>query len=215
MTPGQLARLKVLRTDISESLLSVDRMVRTLVDILRERAVLDRTVIAFTSDNGLMLGEHRFLTKVWPYEESIRVPLIVRTPWTEAASTDHHLVLNIDIAPTLADLAGIIPPGPIDGRSFADLLRGRSPPGGWRSAFVVESLAGGPKNPPSYEGLRTNRYLYVEYGNGWQELYDLAEDPYELANRADDPNFRPIEDELASQLQAFLRRSPARGTSSP
>lgn len=209
-----LQSLATLRERTLESLLSVDRLVGTLVATLEEKGVLDRTVVLFTSDNGLLLGEHRLRTKVWPYEESIRVPLVVRTPWAQAGSTDRHLVLNIDIAPTLADLAGVIPPVPVDGQSFAGLLRGRSPPGGWRTAFVVEYLAGARSRelPPSFEAVRTERYLYVKYENGWRELYDLAKDPHELTSRADDPSFQRIRHTLESRLQELLASGPDAGT---
>jgi len=213
-TSEQLKGLAALRERILESLLSVDRLVGTLVDTLERRAVLGRTIVVFTSDNGLLLGEHRLLGKIWPYEESIRVPLVVRTPWAESGTTDSHLVLNIDIAPTLAALAGITPPKPVDGRSLVDLLRGRSPPKGWRTGFVVEYLAEGPsgRRPPAFEAVRTDRYLYVEYENGWRELYDLPEDPYELNNRTEDPSFRPIRQTLESRLRQLLASGTGPGT---
>jgi N-acetylglucosamine-6-sulfatase len=217
LSPQRLQARQVARERILESLLSVDRLVGSLVDTLNERGVLDRTVLVFTSDNGLLLGEHRLEAKVWPYEESIRVPLVVRTPWAQAASTDDHLVLNIDLAPTLTELAGISPPSPVDGRSFADLLRGRSPPDGWRSEFVVEFL-GTPRHglrPPPFEALRTERYLYVEYQNGWRELYDLDTDRFELTNLAEVDRYREVRRRLQSRLQERLASPPNTGTPSP
>ena len=226
-----LQGLQVLRERILESLLSVDRMVGSLVQTLSARGVLGRTVVMFTSDNGLLLGEHRLVTKVWPYEESIRVPLVVRTPWAQAASIDGHLVLNIDLAPTLAELAGVAPPNRVDGESYAGLLRGRSPPGGWRSSFVVEYLGGASgddegtspqgavtsgarsgEQPPRFEAVRTERYLYVEYDNGWRELYDLDPDPYELTNRAGDPKYAQVRQKLAARLQELLASGPVAAT---
>jgi N-acetylglucosamine-6-sulfatase len=88
-------------------------------------------------------------------------------------------VLNIDIAPTIADLAGVNPPLPHGGRSLVPLLDRHT--GAWRDRFVVEFLGYAPGIPP-YSGIRTNRYLYVEYGNGWRELYDVRADPFELRN---------------------------------
>ena len=139
---------------------------------------------------------------------------MVRTPWAESGTTDSHLVLNIDIAPTLAALAGVTPPKPVDGRSLVDLLRGRSPPKGWRTGFVVEYLAERPsgRRPPAFEAVRTDRYLYVEYENGWRELYDLAEDPYELTNRTEDPSFQPIRQTLESRLHELLASGTGPGT---
>jgi len=170
-----------------ESLLSLDRSVKTIVQALRRKGVLDRTVILYTSDNGFLWGEHRLGGKIWPYEESTHVPLIVRTPWQHHAVTNDEPVLNIDLAPTISALAGVVPGLREDGRSFVTLLHGRRVP--WRRAFLVEYLGhsqlrmGG---PPPYVAVQTKRYLYVAYRNGWRELYDLRRDPWELDNIAGD-----------------------------
>ncbi|HEY5295371.1 MAG TPA: sulfatase, partial [Gaiellaceae bacterium] len=93
-----------------ESLYALDRSVKQIVDTLRERKLLGNTVILYTSDNGFLWGEHRLGGKLWPYEESTHVPLVVRTPWPEAHGTvNHKPVLNIDLASTISDLAGIEP----------------------------------------------------------------------------------------------------------
>jgi len=98
-----------------ESLLAVDRAVGSVVDELRARGELDRTVIFYSSDNGFLWGEHRLGGKIWPYEESTHVPLIVRTPWTQANGTvNREPVLNIDYAPTIAALTGVRPASPVD-----------------------------------------------------------------------------------------------------
>jgi arylsulfatase A-like enzyme len=174
-----------------------------MVQALEERGELDNTVIVFTSDNGLLLGEHRlWLEKIWPYEESIRVPLVVRTPWATGPSVDDHLVLNIDLAPTLAELAGVTPWPAADGRSFAPLLRGQSV--AWRDSFLVEFLGRDQRfrgGPPAFTGVRTERHLYVEYRNGWRELYDLRDDPYQLRNVADDAAFAGVRATLAAALR--------------
>ena len=205
-TPQQLDKLARTRGRILDSLQSIDRFVGSLVNTLQEEGVLDRTVIVFTSDNGLLLGEHRLSEKVWPYEESIRVPLVVRAPWVLSAVTDQHLVLNIDLAPTFAELAGVTPGRPVDGRSLVPLVRGDGSSERWRSAFVVEWL--GHEMccglPPPFEAIRTQRYLYSEYRNGWRELYDLKRDPYELSNRASDPTFRAVRRSLAARLRKLL-----------
>jgi N-acetylglucosamine-6-sulfatase len=169
------------------SLLALDRSVGRLVRVLRERHELDRTVIVYTSDNGFLWGEHRLGGKLWPYEESTHVPLIVRTPWKRTPSRNDEPVVNIDLAPTISALAGVKPRLPEDGRSFLPLLHGRRIR--WRSAFLVEYLganklrAGG---PPPYVAVQTKRWLYVEYSNGWRELYDLRRDPWELVNLSGD-----------------------------
>jgi arylsulfatase A-like enzyme len=174
-----------------ESLLAVDRAVGQIVDELRARDELDHTVIVYTSDNGFLWGEHRLGGKIWPYEESTHVPLIVRTPWTKANGTvNRKPILNIDFAPTIAALAGVRPESPVDGESFVPLLHGRR--AHWRDAYLVEYLGKSQLNlggPPPYVGVHTNRYLYVEYRRGWRELYDLRTDPWELHNVAFDPAY--------------------------
>lgn len=184
------------------TLRELDRQVGALVRSLEKRGVLDRTVIVYASDNGFIWGEHRLGGKIWPYEESIRVPLVVRVPWQSAwGRSDDHIVLNIDFASTIAELAGVQPRLAQDGRSFVPLLRGASP--NWRRDFVVEYLGGSQYldgGPPPFQALRTTRWLYVEYLNGWRELYDLRRDPYELRNAARDPANAAVRARLARRL---------------
>lgn len=176
---------------MKESLRSLDRMVADMVGTLKERGVLDNTVIIFMSDNGWLVGEHRLLSKTWPYEESIRVPLVIRMPWATGARTSNDLALNIDLAPTIAALAGA-DAGGMDGAQLQEvtnpLLPTADPGQGTRGDFVVEWLGAdrdNPEVPPRYSALHTRRYVYVEYENGWRELYDLREDPLQLHNLAD------------------------------
>jgi arylsulfatase A-like enzyme len=184
------------------SLWDLDRQVGALVEALKEKGVLGNTIILYASDNGFLWGEHRLGGKLWPYEESIRVPLVVRVPWRSAwGTTDRHLVLNIDYASTIAQLAGVKPGLPQDGRSLVPLLHGEPVP--WRRDFVEEYLGqnryadGG---PPPFSALRTTRWLYVEYQNGWRELYDLRRDPYELRNLAADTRYAGLEQSLGGRL---------------
>ena len=203
-SPARMARV---RTHVLATLQGVDRMVAHVVSALQARGSLSNTVIAFTSDNGMLMGEHRLVGKVWPYEESIRVPLVFRTPWTHAARIDRHLALNIDLASTFSQLAGVRPGLPQDGRSLVPLLHGRRVP--WRTAFTEEYLAGGllrHGGPMPYEAIRTERYLYVEYLNGWRELYDLHKDPYELDNLAGKPRAAALQVSLSKRLRRLLLR---------
>jgi len=204
---GEILPMQDLYRDRLRSMLAVDEMVGRLVDALEETGELDNTYVFFTSDNGWHAGEHRLNTGKWTaYEEDIRVPLIVRGPGVPAGRTLPHLVLNNDLAPTFADLAGADPPGFVDGRSLEPLLRDDPPPtDDWRSAFLVEAATemgptGGPPlsgdplpenwrqvpreywGRPGLEAVRTGDLLYVEYGDGERELYDLREDPHQLEN---------------------------------
>ncbi len=134
------------------SMLAVDEMVGELVETLKESGELENTYIFFTSDNGYHAGEHRLTTGKWTaYEEDTRVPLIVRGPGVPEGARREQLVLNNDLAPTLADLGGAPTPPFVDGRSLEPLLGDDPlPPGEWRSAFLVEAIAelAGTPTPP-------------------------------------------------------------------
>jgi N-acetylglucosamine-6-sulfatase len=192
-----------------ETLLSLDRGVGSIVRALRARHELNRTVILYTSDNGFLWGEHRLGGKVWPFQESTHVPLIVRTPWTTTPEHNNQPVLNIDIAPTVSELAGVTPGLPEDGRSFVPLLYGEHVP--WRHSWVEEYLgtdllrSGG---PPPYVAVQNRRNLYVEYKNGWRELYNLKKDPWELNNLAADPSTDPLQETLSDMLVRLYDAPP-------
>ncbi|MEJ7813861.1 MAG: sulfatase [Rubrobacter sp.] len=135
-----------------QSMLAVDDMIGDLVKALHDSGELDNTYIVFTSDNGFHLGQHRLGAGKWtPYEEDIRVPLIVRGPGVPEGETLHHMVLNNDLAPTFADLAGAETPSFVDGRSLKPLLTDDPTPlKDWRQRFVIESVAerSGVPHPP-------------------------------------------------------------------
>lgn len=205
LSADQTARIDELYRDRLRSLLAVDDMIEGLIDTLRDSGELDNTYIMFTSDNGFDLGQHRMTYGKWTaYEEDIRVPLIVRGPGVPAGQVLDHLVLDTDFAPTFADLAGGNLPSFVDGRSLAPLLGGDPATGAdWRSAFLVESARDGDeqtKRPrPAFEAVRTERYIYVEYKSGERELYDLANDPYQLDNL-----YANADPDLIAQLEARL-----------
>jgi N-acetylglucosamine-6-sulfatase len=188
ITPDLENGIDFLYQQRARSLLSVDEMVSRVVDELDAMGDLQNTYIFFTSDNGFLMGSHRFgRGKDAPYEESIRVPLVVRGPGIRAGSTHESFVLNNDFAPTILTLAGVPVPASVDGRSFTALLQGQKP-SGWRNDFLIEHWA--PQGPsleddtsaaiPDYAGVRTERYVYVEYITGETELYDLSNDPFQL-----------------------------------
>jgi arylsulfatase A-like enzyme len=191
LSSKEIAKIDSIYRRRLQSMLAVDEMIEKIVGALQTHGVLDQTYIFFTSDNGFHFGEHRLEAgKETAYEEDIRVPLIVRGPGVPAGRTLQHLALNIDIAPTLAELAGARAPSFVDGQSLRRLLT-HAPPStrAWREDFAVEHWAHpNAKNPvsrpPSYAALRTKDHLYVEYATGERELYDLSADPHEMRNLA-------------------------------
>jgi N-acetylglucosamine-6-sulfatase len=228
LSRDEIAYAKDLYRKRLQSMLSVDDMIGRLVKALKDRGELDNTYIFFTSDNGFHFGTHRLSVGKWTaYEEDIRVPLIVRGPGVPEGRTLEHLVLNNDFAPTFAELGGAEKKIPefVDGRSMVGLLGANPPPkSDWRQAFLVEAatelddtvipLLSGDQLPhgwrsaprrdwgrPGLQAIRTQEQLYVEYGDGERELYDLTKDPYELDNRyaTADPRFlQRLEGRLAA-----------------
>lgn len=199
---GDKFRLDQLRT-----LRSVDRAVAGIIEALRETGRLHNTLIIFTSDNGIQWGEHRLVGKATGYEESLRVPLVVRyDPLTSQPRTDDHLIVNIDFAPTIADVAGVTAPA-TDGMSFLPLLTGG--PTSWRSAFLMEHIYGPHYSPaPTFCGIHTHRYVYVNYDTGEDELYDLRTDPYENHNLIADPDMGRVLASLKTRLAALCDPLP-------
>lgn len=166
-----------------QSLLAVDEMIDQIFQALERYGELDNTYVFFTSDNGIIQGQHRFPDgKNAAYEESIRVPLFVRGPGTPAGRNLEHLAVNIDFAPTFAELAGVRSPDWVDGTSLVPLLGPAAPPlDGWRGDFLLEHWETGAPFPiPEYHGVRAQDHVYVEYDGPEIEFYDLRIDPDQL-----------------------------------
>jgi N-acetylglucosamine-6-sulfatase len=180
------------------SLLAVDDMVQRLVTALADTGQLDRTMIIFTSDNGFLLGEHRVPDqKYFPYEESIRVPLIIRGGGFPAGGTALQQVSNIDLAPTIVALTGVHPRRVMDGQPLLPLAL--DPQQGRDRTLLVEGYGSGSGKPP-FRAVRDPRYLYTEWNNGEKELYDLQTDPYELQSRHAAANMKTVRKRLAAKL---------------
>ncbi|MGD9508329.1 MAG: sulfatase [Geminicoccaceae bacterium] len=167
---------------------AVDKAVKAIIDALVAGGQFENTYIIFASDNGWIAGPHRFTgTKGAPYEEVTRMVFFLRGPGVPAGLKLQHLAANIDIAPTIAELAGVEVPADVDGRSLAPLLRADRPePSAWRQSFLMQfELSSGAPSIPSWIGLRTPTLSYVSYpATSETELYDHVTDPYELANGA-------------------------------
>jgi arylsulfatase A-like enzyme len=202
--------------DRLRALQAVDEMVAKIVTTLKDTGTLSNTYIFFTSDNGYLLGQHRQTDKGVPYEVAITVPLLVRGPGIAAGRSIDQLASNIDLAPTIAALAGASVPRFVSGRSLVPLLQG-SQPSQWRKATISQYYRGGDgeggevgieavldqPGSPSFLALRTENRSYVEYLTGERELYDLANDPHQLRNLASDSDYAAEVDRFHAWLDAF------------
>ena len=163
----------------------VDENVVRLLESMDELGLTENTIVVYASDNGLCNGAHGMLIKRAAYEESIRIPLLIRyPPLTKAGTTIDKLVLNVDLAPTLLDIAGVKTPNKMQGQSLVPLLEGHETK--WRTSFVYENFHEPPHHTPTLYALRTEAWKLIEYPGypGWTELFHLAEDPYETENLA-------------------------------
>ena len=213
LTSDDIANIDQRHENRIESLQAVDDLVAAVVSTLGEKpGVLSNTYIVFTSDNGFHHGEHRIRQgKARPYEESVRVPLVISGPSVAAGSTTDNLVLNTDYFPTFMDLAGAQTQTPsyVDGRSLRPVLTGSATT--WRTAILIEGRGSG-SDPEievdrNYNAVRTSTgKKYVEYEGGFRELYDLSPgaDPNEVTNTysSADPTVPPLS-ELKATLDAL------------
>jgi N-acetylglucosamine-6-sulfatase len=210
LTEKQLGEVERFRRQQLVAALAVDDAVHMIVKALKARHMLKTTMIVFASDNGVTWGEHRLAAarKLVPYEESIRVPLVIRYDLLTSGHRRHdgRLALNIDLAPTFAALVGRTMPG-AEGRSLVPLLSGGHPP--WRRDFLVEHLVGSPqRDVPTYCAVRGERYKYVLYQTREEELYDLQLDPHELENQASNPTLAAVKARLRTRLEVLCRPQP-------
>nr|WP_262511296.1 sulfatase [Arenibacter echinorum] len=208
----------------------VDDNVKRLLDYLEAENLLDNTIIVYTGDQGFMLGEHDYIDKRWMYEESMRMPFFVRYPKSIAAGTRTDAIINnTDFAPTLIELAGGKTPDYMQGHSFKTILETGQEPEGWQQATYYRywmHMAHRHQNPAHF-GIRTKDHkLIFFYGKYWVdtedpnavwnkdswgndfsnhtpvawEFYDLKQDPKEMNNAYNDPNYKDIIEDLKEQL---------------
>jgi arylsulfatase A-like enzyme len=213
MTPAEQVTVRNRYRAQAESLLAIDEMIQGIADTLKAKGELKNTVIIYTADNGFFHGEHRIRQgKVDLYEESIRVPLLIRGPGVPKGKRRSQPVANIDLAPTIVDFADAKARRKMDGRSLLPLMNDSLLSPG--RPIVLEAFFNGdpddpledPETPPTdYQAVRTDRYLYARYGTGEQELYDLQTDPFELQSRHNDPAYGPVRaalDRLLAELKS-------------
>jgi N-acetylglucosamine-6-sulfatase len=208
----------------------VDDNFKRLMDFLEENDLLDNTIIMYTGDQGFMLGEHDYIDKRWMYEESMRMPFLVRYPGkVSPGSVSDAIINNTDFAPTIIELAGGEVPEYMQGSSFKSILESGNEPADWKQSTYYRywmHMAHRHANPAHF-GIRTKDYKLIFFygifykddgdvanlegwGNrytfrtppGW-EFYDLKKDPFEMDNRYDDPAYKSIIDSLKTELKSL------------
>ncbi|MHC4461106.1 MAG: sulfatase family protein [Planctomycetota bacterium] len=186
----------------------VDVVIGKIRDELKRLNFDDNTIIIFTGDNGFYLGEYGLAGKWFPHEESIRVPLIVfdpRASRSRRGATCEQMTLNVDIAPTILQLAGLAVPERMQGRSLVPLLTGRKPR--WRTDFFYEHLFKH-RTIPRTEALRTQRFKYARYIDfDYEELYDLKNDTQETVNLAKDERYQQTLKSLRKRCNQLLEEA--------
>lgn len=201
--------------DYLRSIASIDDNIGRLLEWLEQNNLAENTVIVYSSDQGFFLGEHGWYDKRWMYEESLRMPLLVRWPGRiEPGSVNTDLVQNLDFAPTFLSLARATIPNDMQGQSFASRLLNPEPSQPLRDAIYYHYYEFPAVHMvPKHYGIRTDRYKLIHYyeTDEW-ELFDLHRDPNELNSVYADPEYADVRDELTVYLDQLQIRyqDPAR-----
>ena len=209
LTPTDVGNLTKVYQKELEALLSVDDAVVRIVDALKAAGQWDNTVLMFTSDNGLFHGEHRIKSsKNKLYDPSVRVPLVIAGPGFPRGAVITTPTANVDLAPTIVDLAGATPSHPLDGVSLVPIANGEDV--ARDRAIVLENETHNVPKDPIQPGqlttraIRTKDYFYGVSSDGFVELYDYTKDPDETNNVAGDPAYALIQAELAARWASLV-----------
>ncbi len=186
---------------------AVDDQVGRILAELDALGLRESTIVIVSSDHGDMLGSHGARLKRKPWEESIRVPGMVRGPGVPAGRETDALFSHVDIAPTLLSMCGISVPGTMQGADLSGIVRGEGGEGPELAYFQIFGpfLAGGVEH--GWRGVRTATHMYARTQEAPWVLYDLESDPYELRNLADDPDMAPVREELDAKLADWMQRT--------
>jgi arylsulfatase A-like enzyme len=189
-----------------ETLLGVDESIGAVLDYLDEAGLAESTLVIYMGDNGFAFGEHGLIDKRQFYEESVKVPFLVRYPAVlEGGQTIEKMVQNIDVAPTVLEVAGIETPGQMQGQSMVPILKGEETD--WRDRIFYEYYweYAFPQTPTMH-GVRTDRYKYIRYHGVWDtnEFYDLQEDPYEMHNLIASPEHQDTIRAMLDELYGWM-----------
>ncbi len=211
LTRGNCARsLEEMVKDYYAGIVAADENVGRLFKALTDLGQLDNTVIMFSSDHGFFMGEWRKYDKRLMHEPSIRVPMLVRYPkMIRAGSTNDRMTLNLDIAPTFLEMAGVSIPKHMQGQSMVPLLKGEDP-NNWRKDWLYEYYEWpGAHNVRKNRGVRTDRYKFIHYYEAPEEfeMYDLQEDPGENHNLYGNAKYASLASDLRGRLEELRKET--------
>lgn len=192
-----------------ETLLGVDESIGSVMEWLKQNGLDESTMVIYMGDNGFSWGEHGLIDKRHFYEESVKVPMLIRCPELfKGGSPTTRMVQNVDIAPTILNCAGLEKPEYMPGSSMIPLLQGNEE--GWRERIYYEYFweYDFPMTPTVF-GVRTDRYKFMKYQGIWDqnELYDIINDPDEMYNLIEDPNYESVSKQLAGDLYDWLEQT--------
>lgn len=192
-----------------ETLMGVDESIGTILNYLESNNLDENTIVIYMGDNGFSWGEHGLIDKRHFYDESVKVPLLVKSPdIVNKGTTINSMVQNIDIAPTVMQYAGLSKPDYMPGKSFIQILKGDTT--NWRDRIFYEYYweYDFPMTPTVF-GVRTNKYKYIRYQGVWDgnELYDLENDPNEMYNLIAKPEYQELVKSLANELYDWLEKT--------
>ncbi|MBS1920857.1 MAG: sulfatase [Bacteroidetes bacterium] len=186
---------------------SLDRNIGRILDYLDQHHLTGNTIVIYLSDQGFYLGEHGWFDKRWMYEESFRTPMVMRYPGLiKPGTVNKNFVLNLDIAPTMLDAAGVKIPADMQGQSFLPLLQARYASG--RDAMYYHYYENGEHDVSPHFGIRTKRYKLIRFYqrvDNW-ELYDLQKDPLEMKNLYGEKGYKKITEQLKMQLNDLIKK---------
>ncbi|MBK1791203.1 sulfatase family protein [Persicirhabdus sediminis] len=180
---------------------SIDRSVGEINQLLKDEKIDDNTVLIYMADQGFYLGEHGMSDKRWAYEQSFRTPLIIKFPKAKSGQRVDQFALNIDLAPTLLELAGVEIPADIQGSSLVPLLNGEQP-SSWRERIYYRYYDDKGYRIPQHQAVRTDRYKLIYFPKEQRyELFDLEKDPTEMHNLAENPEYSALMDKMKVNLK--------------
>ena len=211
LTGDTLTRYKYQRymQDYLACIAAVDKSVGEVLDYLEENGLSDNTIVIYTSDQGFYLGEHGWFDKRFMFEESYRTPLIIRWPGViEPGTTNDDMVSNIDFAETFLDIAGTDIPDDMQGSSMVPVLKGKTP-SDWREEHYYHYYEyPGWHSVKRHYGISTERYklIHFYYDIDEWELFDLENDPDEMKNVYDDPEYSEVREELHKRLDELRKQ---------